>query len=298
MAALALNILRRTPFAYLVHDLYPDVGVALGALKPDGILARLSRWQQRNWLHRAADVVVLGRCMRSHLVNLYELPRDRVTVIPSWGDPERIQPMSKASRFRGKHGLNGFVVLYSGNLGQSQSLQWVVDAARSVQAAGADVTFVIVGRGARRDDIARRVLDSGATNVRMFDPVGAEDYPDLLASADVSLVLLEPSLSGLSVPSKFYSILASGRPPIAVVGEDSEVARAISEAECGVRVGHGDPQELAEVIVRLRNSPDLLDRMGANARRALEENYTISAAASKFVQVFARAAGSRDGAGR
>ncbi|MBV9848321.1 MAG: glycosyltransferase family 4 protein, partial [Armatimonadetes bacterium] len=213
--AIAAQLLKRltgTPYLYTVYDLEPDCAITLGLLRPDHPLTRTLRRCQKGWLHAAGRAVVLGRCMRDHLGRAYDLPEHRIAVIPVGADPDEIVPRPKDTDFRRRQGLGGFLVCYSGNFGRYHDFDTILDAARRLQTLRDDVTFVLVGDGAQKPHIARRVAGEGLRNVRLFPFVPRDDYADLLASADVSLVTLEVGMEGLCVPSKFYSILASGRP--------------------------------------------------------------------------------------
>ena len=99
-------------------------------------------------------------------------------------------------------------------------------------------------------------------------------------------------MEGLGVPSKLYNILSSGRPLVAIVYPNSEVARVVAEFDCGVRVDYDKPHLLATTIAELSSSPETLARMGKNARRALEEHFTLDKAAKRFSEVFVEAANS------
>ena len=68
----------------------------------------------------------------------------------------------------------------------------------------------------------------------MFLPYQPREAMDQsYATADVSLVSLKPGLAGVIVPSKVYNVLASGRPCVAAVEQDCEVADIIDRADCG-----------------------------------------------------------------
>ena len=288
MAVRLYSRLRRVPYVYLVHDLFPDVAVALSALSKESKLAKLWGAFQRQWLHGAARVIVLGRDMKAHLTRAYGLSPDKIEVITNWSDPTRIVPLPRETRFRAQHGLSGTVVLYAGNFGQYQDFDTLLNAAKLTR--DADVTWVFVGEGAKKEYLTRRIADEGISNARMFPFVPGDAFADLLASADLSLVTLEPGAEGLGVPSKFYNILASGRPTLAVVASDSEVAQTLREGDCGVAVTQGRPDELAATVKRLAASPDERHRLGCNARALFEREYTLSAVARHYAQVL-RAAG-------
>jgi len=294
MSAQALGWLKDTPFVYVVYDLEPDRSVTMKMMPRTHPLVRLFRRSQKRWLHSASRVVVLGRCMREYLGQAYDLPEHRVEVIPIGSDPGEIVPASRETRFRALHGVGGFVVLYSGNFGRYHDFDTVLDAAKALRdekkGGAPDIQFVLVGRGAQKAHIARRIADEKIGNVRLFDFVAKEDYADLLASADVSLVTLEPGMEGLCVPSKFYSILASGRPTVASVSPQSEVARVIDEARCGVHLSQGDPDRLVEVLTHLIAHPAEVEGMGHRARRVLEEKYTTQGLARRYHDTFQQVA--------
>lgn len=285
LAAKAYTRLTGTPYVYLIYDLYPDIAIALKVLEKSKAV-RIIQNLQKKWMHSSAKTVVLGRCMADYLVENYEMPREQIAAIPIGSDPTKIVPADKNSRFRVKHGLEGFVVLWAGNFGQHQNFDAILDAAKMVQNDAHKISFVFVGDGAQKGYLADRIADEQITNACMFPFVPEEEFSDMLASADVSLVSLEPGAEGLGVPSKFYNILASARPTVALVTPDCEVARVIDEEECGVRVEQGDAGQLATTLLHLANSPDLLARMGQNARRACEQQYSIEQVTRKFYEVF------------
>lgn len=297
MSAQALGWLKATPYVYVVYDLEPDRSVTMKMMTPGHPLVRLFRGSQRRWLHSAGKVVVLGRCMREYLGRTYDLPEHKVEVIPIGSDPNVIVPAPRDTRFRAMHGIRGFVVLYSGNFGRYHDFDTVLDAAKVLADGGGapvkDLQFVLVGGGAQKAHIARRIAHEKIGNVRLFEFVSKEDYADLMASADVSLVTLEPGMEGLCVPSKFYSILASGRPVVAAVSPRSEVALVIDEARCGVHLIQGDTARLVDVLTHLASHPAEVEGMGRNARCVLEDKYSTQRLARQYHDAFQQVALSR-----
>ncbi len=287
MAARGINLCKQTRYIYLVHDLFPDVAVALGALPAAHPVTRMANHAQMRWLHAATRVVAIGRCMRDYLIAQYRLPASRLTVIPNWADAQVITPRAKDTHFRARHGLTGFILLYAGNFGQYQDFDTVLDAAQQLARSGLrEVTVVLVGDGSRREHLAERIAREHIANVRLFPFVPPEDYPDLLASADASLVTLEPGTEQLGVPSKFYNILASGRPVLATLSACSEVARVLEEADCGLRVEQKDYAGLASAIARLAHAPQRCAQMGQHARAMLQQHYTLDNAVGRFYRLF------------
>ncbi len=285
LAAHLFKLLRKIPYIYLIYDLEPDRSISMGVLKDRSIPVKVVRKVQKAWLHTAHRVVVIGRCMNDRISKTYDLTDSNTSIIPVGFDPDIVSP-KKTSHFRDANGIDGFVVLYAGNFGLYHNFDTILDAASKLRNLNANVTFVFVGDGAQKEHIHHRIMDEGLTSVRLFPYVPSTQYEDLLASADVCMVTLEPGMEGLCVPSKFYSILAAGRATIAMIHPDSEVCRVLEEDECGLRIDPCDVDGLVANILRLVNSPDESKRFGQNARRALMDNYTISHAAQQFHQLF------------
>jgi colanic acid biosynthesis glycosyl transferase WcaI len=290
MAASGVRRLRGTPYVYLIHDLYPDVANVLGVLPKTSAPSLLLHRLQKQWLRAATRVIVLGRCMRDYVRDNYGVPSEKVDVIPNWADSDRIVPADK-SRFRETHSLSGVTVLYSGNFGMHQDFDVVLDAAKILQAKNAGVAFVLAGKGAQEAHIESRIANEGISNVRLFPLADQKDYSDLLAAGDIGLVTLARGAEGIGVPSKFYNILAAGRPTIAVVAPNSEVALVLHESDSGMQVNTGDAIGLAAAVERLAADPVERGRLGRNAREVLVRNYTLDQIGERFYESLSAAAG-------
>jgi colanic acid biosynthesis glycosyl transferase WcaI len=115
----------------------------------------------------------------------------------------------------------------------------------------------------------------------------------MLAAADLSLVTLHRSLGQLNVPSKTYSIMASGRPVLASVPRNSEIARLVEEARCGVCVAPEDPQELAQAIKSLSKQPEVLNRYGAHGRSYVKSHFEKRSVINRYHQLLHQVANDR-----
>jgi glycosyltransferase involved in cell wall biosynthesis len=274
-----------TPYCYLVHDLYPDIAIGLGALRRESNIAHIAKECQRTWLRDASAVVVLGRCMREYISTAYQVPKERISVMTNWCDPRDIIPMPKETAFRAKHGLTGFLVVYAGSIGRSQGLDTVLDAAKLLQTSHPTIHFALIGSGDAWKGLLARIADERLRNIQLLPAVPNGEYSEVLASADASLVSLDTSMDGLAVPSKSYNILSSGRPLIALMSAASEVSRMVVEHHCGVQVDQGNAEQLAAVIAGLFTNPAQGIQMGRNGRAALEQHYTIERIAEQYGQL-------------
>jgi len=285
----------RVPFVFNIQDVFPDVAVELGAITNPQVI-RVASWLER-WTYRHSDAVtVLSDDLRDNLVakitGTVPDAYDRIRVIPNFVDTDRIQPADpEAGAYRREHGLEGRrVVMYAGNVGLSQSLDLVIDAARKL-ADRSDVVFVINGGGSGR--AALREAAVGLDNVRFVDFQPKERLPEVLAAGDIHLVPLRRGLARSSVPSKTYSILAAGRPVLASVDEGTEVARVVTDAGAGLAVPPDDPGAFTNALITLLDEPERAAAMGRAGRAFVERWASPAAVAERYEALFEELAARR-----
>lgn len=238
----------------------------------------------RNWSLKGAVMnVVIGDRMRERLLRA-GIPDERVTVIPNWVDELSIRPMpSSSSSLRREWGLGpeAFVVGYSGNLGRAHEAGTLLGAARLLKDRS-DIRFLLVGDGYELNRLRDEIAGEGLQNF-LFQPHQPQDrLAETLAAPDVHWLSLRPELEGLIVPSKFYGIAAAGRPLIAVVAPDGEIAQMVRSLDCGFVVDPGDSAGMAGAITTLAGDPLLCSRMGAGARAGLEAHYARKLALGRW----------------
>src|SRR5437764_4167397 len=219
----------------LVLSAAPSVGVGAAASR---VLSATGRLEQI--AVRAADsVVVCSPGLRDYLIEGGSDPR-RIETIYNWADVDRIAP--RPSR------VNGGPVrfLYAGNLGYTQGFETLVDAAR---VAGDGISIEIVGAGNASATVQR--VSAAVPNVTVRPPVDRRDYPNLLTSADVQLVIQRRISAGANLPSKIANSLASGRPLLASIDSATPAADVLRESRGAILVEPESSTLLAAGMMRL-----------------------------------------------
>ena len=255
------HLVRRGPLVFNIQDVFPDAAVETGAITNTKIIA-VARWLERVSYHRAAAVTVLSDDLRDNVAaKIKPSRRDRVHVIPNFVDTDFIRPADRMTPLRAELGIGSEpVVLYAGNVGFSQSLEMVVDAARQFPQA----TFLINGDGAARRSLEERA--AGLANVKFNGYQPKERVPEVLATGDIHLVPLKQGLGRVSVPSKTYSILAAGRPVLAAIDPGTEVPRMLAASGGGVAVAPDDPDAFAAALADLLADLPVAAALGAAGR--------------------------------
>lgn len=294
LLALCICRIRRMKLLALVQDIYPDVAVSLGTLKPKGFLTRTLDLLNRFTLSRADRIIVLGDCMRDRILQkVGNTIRPRLDVIHNWADGQRIRPLEEGApnSFVEAHQLEGkFVVLFSGNLGRVNDFATILSAALLLRTLP-DIRFLFIGEGTQASEIKKFVQEHHLENISLL-PYQQRDQLHLsLAAGHVHLVTLAEGLAGLSVPSKAYGILAAGRPILFVGDPHSDVARLIKENNCGAIVAAGESERLASLIKEWAGNQAVLERMGRDARELFDERFDRPHAVNAYLESFTKCIG-------
>ncbi len=277
-----LKAWHRCGLVYYLQDLYPEVGLTLGKLRP-GPLTWLLRWATQFGLRHADRVVVLGEDMRRRVLDR-GISADKIVIVPNWVDVHKVRPLEGPNRLRTAWQFDGqFVVMYSGNLGLSQNLEQILSAARELQTE--PVHFLFVGEGGAKARLEARAAEWSLANVsfRPYQPKKA--LSESLGVADVHLIPLQKGLAGCIVPSKLYGILAAGKPYVAAVDADSEVARITDAERTGVVIPPDSPLDLVAAVRWCLTHRDELAAMGRRGRQVAEANFDRGIATGRFAEV-------------
>ncbi len=264
----------------LVHDVYPQALVAAGMVRDGSASARTILAANRAVLRGVDRVIAIGRDMAS-LVATMAGGAVKPIFIPNWSDLDDVRPAPRRDNaILRELGLETkFVVQYAGNMGRTHGVEAVVEAAH-VLAARDDIHFVFAGFGAKR-----KWLEGAASqmkNVTLLQRQPRERLNELLTACDVSVVSLAAGMSGVSVPSRMYNVLASGRPMLAMAAADSEPATIVAEEGAGWRIDPGDVPALVAAITAAAADPQLVASMGERARRAAETRYSPAIIAEQY----------------
>jgi colanic acid biosynthesis glycosyl transferase WcaI len=278
LSAWLLSLYKRVPWILRIEDLYPDAAVATGVIKNRRGIAFLKLIER--FLYRKADhISVISEGFRRNLLDK-GVPDNKLSVAPVWADPDVIRPMTRDIKFRQKNNLQGkFVVLYAGNLGITSALEDVIEAAKMLQ-DNREIVFLIVGEGVKKEKLMSQAQGLKQVNFLPYQP--RSELSELMVTADVGVVTLNPDSAAYSLPSKVFSIMSSERPVIAVTPSNSEVARLLGFCDCGIHVPFQRPSDMAECILELKQDPALANRLGKNGRRNLESRFSRNACVELF----------------
>jgi colanic acid biosynthesis glycosyl transferase WcaI len=284
--AALLGWIHRTPIVLNLQDILPDAAVHVGLLKNPKLIRIFELLEQFSY-RTATKTSVIAEDFIDHLISK-GVPAHKIVQIPNWVDVNFIRPLPKEKNaFRAKHQLTEkFVAIYSGNIALTQGLETVIEAASRLHHIR-DIAIVIVGEEQALQRLQRCCEVCGADNVTLLPLQPREKLPEMLAAADVGLVVQKHNVISFNMPSKIQVLLASGRAVVASVPADGTAAKAIEQSGGGIVVPPEDPDALAAAILELYYQPEKIKVLGEKSRQYALEHYTLEQALNQYEELFA-----------
>ena len=267
-----------------VQDVFPDVAIQVGAITSPQMI-RIFKKLERLCYKKSAAISVLSEDLAENVKSKIGSIESQIVVIPNFVDTRKIAPLDRQTFYRSELNLDDqIVIMYAGNLGYSQSLDLLVEAAKRHQGRR-DIAYVINGSGVVAPELIKQAENLPNLSVTGFQP--AVRLSEVLASADIHVVLLKKGLGTSSLPSKMYSIFAAARPVIASIDSGTEVSKILSENQAGIAVEPGEFEGFISAIERLANNRQEREEMGAAGRAWVEKQPTARMVAESYMNLFA-----------
>jgi len=257
-----------------VQDIHPDLSIESGLLRKKWAIDLAQKFEKWNY-KQAHQIAVISEGFRQNLLKK-QVDKKKLHIVPNWVDTEFLRPHPKSNPVSQKFSLEDkFVAMYSGTISLSPyvTLEKVMEAAKQMENEE-DFRLVIIGEGLKKPALKKKAEQLNLNNVMFIPFQPYKDLPLLLGASDLLLVPLDIKKTQLSVPSKLYNYMAAGRPIIGFSDDESEVARIIHEARCGLNVLPDDIQGMTRMFQNLKREKDKAKEMGEQARKYVEENYS------------------------
>lgn len=237
--------------AHWCYDLYPEAPIAEGMLREHSISVRLLKRLTGAAYRSCALVADLGGCMR-RLLESYQAPARQVTLVPwALSEPAAVISADPVVR-RELFGEAALGLLYSGNFGRAHCYEEFLELARSLR--GEAIHFCFGVRGNQAAEL-RAAVQPEDRNVSFAGFAPESALQKRLGAADIHLVSLRPSWTGVVVPSKFFGSLAVGRPVLFAGSRDAAIAHWIREHGVGWVLDRESLPQVAQELRRLANDP-------------------------------------------
>ena len=284
---LFLKRLWAAPLVVHIQDFALEAAVNLGLVKKNifiRFMERLERWNYRN-----ADLIVPISEGMKEIVRLKGVDPEKIFTVYNWIDVSEISRNKQQGNFiKNFPELNGkLIIAYAGNIGTKQGIDTLVNLAEATQ-DNADIHYLIIGEGAEKQKLTQIVLDKNLHNVTLRPFLGKEDYYDMLRNVDISFLAQKSSTGNIFFPSKLLAIMAMARPILLSADPDSELARFITDSNCGLAAPAGDIDTLKQHVEFFLRHPlerEKMGRQGMAAVRRFDRQATLSSYLDKITQL-------------
>ena len=246
-----------------------------------GIIGVVFKYIERNILKQSDYIVTIADDFVK-IISDWGINKNKITVIPNWSPIEQIPVLPKVNTYSLKHNIDHkFVVLYSGTMGMKHNPHIISEAAKNLQ-DNSDIIFVVITDGIGMDVLKKEKEALSLDNLLLLPFQSFEIFPQVLASGDVLLTILEEDAGMFSVPSKVWSGYCAGRTSLLVVPEENLAAKRTKEINAGIVLPNDQSNKLSEKILYLKSNPSLCNIHGKNARDFAEAHFKIDKIADRF----------------
>ncbi len=284
---------QRVPMVFEVRDLWPELPIAVGALK-NPLLRAAARRLERFAYANSSAVIALSPGMAEGVARA-GFDAGRITMVPNAADLAMFRrDEARGAQFRASLGLGADQVLiaYVGTLGRINGVAYLARLAAACR-EDARLSFLVVGDGLERLPVQALARELGILdrNFHMLERVPKSDVPALLSAVDIatSLFLPIPEMQANSA-NKFFDALAAGC--CVAINYGGWHAQLLREHGAGLRLAD-DPAAAAAQLSTLAADRNALRACGVNARRLAEARFSRDDLAAQVGEVLLRTAAGR-----
>lgn len=259
-----ISKIKRVPFIFEIRDLWPKFAIETGVLT-NFLIVFLAEILEK-FIYKRADYFIINSPGFFEHLEKFGISKDKIFLIPNGVDTKIFKPENKYNRIRKELKLDkNFVVLYSGAHGLANSLETIIESARSLIDCS-DIKFLFVGDGKEKRDLIQLRDNYKLKNVIFVDAQPKSKMPEFCNVSDVCLATLKKLDSfKTTYPNKLFDYMACGRPTILAI--DGVAREVLEKAKAGEFVEPENPQQLAYKILKFYNNRYLIEEYGINARR-------------------------------
>ena len=279
----------------LLKDIFPQNAIDIGILSPTGwkgIVYRYFKHIEKR-LYRISDKI---GCMSKAnmdfiLKNNGDIVKDKLELCPNTIDIVQDSDIHKDDAILEKYKIpkDKYLLLYGGNFGKPQNVDYIVDAIDSCSDIEA-VHFILCGSGTEFSKIDLYIKNTNPKHVTVIDCLlPYEEYSCLVASCDVGMLFLDYRFTIPNFPSRLLDYMNYGLPVIAATDVNTDVGKVIMEENFGWWVESKNPQEFRNLISSIFVGNQIekeLRLKSMNARNCVRNCFETSRAYNTIMQAY------------
>lgn len=287
---------KHAKYIYNIQDFNPEQILAVGYSK-NKLIIKVMMFFDKISCRQSSLIITVGRDLVQTVHNRFKGKKVPKTVmINNWINEKEIYPLPenhpKVLEFKKKYGLeNKFVIMYSGNIGLYYDLENLIKVVERFKpgtrtADGREVVFVFVGAGSVLDKLVIYVKEHHMDNVTFIPYQDKANLIYSLNAGDIHWCVNAKGIKGVSCPSKYYGIAASGKSVLAVLEKGSEIRCIIEEINGGMCSEPGDYESVAKNLtwfIKNAGTGEII-AMGERNRENLVQKLTRDVSVKKYAE--------------
>ena len=281
--AALLKKVKRVRFVYNLQDIFPDSLVALGCRNKKSFLWWIGR-RIESFIYKNADaIIVISEDFRKNLLSK-GVSDEKIHVVYNWVDQNVVKPVKKEDNTLYKLfdiPKDKFTVVYAGNMGHAQNIQIIIETAK--QLSNCDIQFLLFGKGPLKEKI-EEVKKAGLDNIYFLPFQPYEKVSSVYGMGNVAIVSCKKGLGGSAMPSKTWSIMASGTAVIANF-DPGELKDIIEKYECGMYTEAENTESFKDAILKYYENADLCRTQGENGVATVTEYFSREIGTKKYLEI-------------
>lgn len=285
LPAIWLAGLKKKKSLLIQWDFFPYHQRQIGMM-PSGLIFNVARKVEGFLISRFKYIGCMSPANISYLRSHYPIRQEQtVFTLPIWGAASQL-PKSDRSLVREKYGLPNDqpIIVFGGQLVQGRGIEDILETARLAKIQSCPATFLIIGSGLLECLVDDYISQENSNVVRLAH-VPRQEYLEIIATCDLSLVCTVRDVDVPSYPSKTIDYLRVGLPIVASVEKTTDYGEHLAALGVGVYTEAGKPEELLRVIDELLKDPARMAAMKTQGPICFRENFEVDSVVSNALKV-------------
>nr|MBT6354366.1 glycosyltransferase family 4 protein [Pelagibacteraceae bacterium] len=281
--AILLGKIKGSKSIYNVQEIYPDLLINLGYIR-NGVFIKILKKIER-WVYNMSDVVTTIDNQFYNIIEYRIKEKNKLTIIPNFVDTELYSTKSSVSlpdEFKKKEDYTD--ILYAGNIGLAQEWDLIINLAKEIREF--KINIWIVGEGLRKVYLESEIEKYRLNNIKLLPYYDRKYMPGINLFADIHFIAMNKKVEKYGFPSKVYTIMASGKPILVVSSEETPIVSFLKDKNAALLVTDHSISKFKEELLKLHNSKDLRDKLGANGRQEIKKKYSKQVVIEQYLRLF------------
>lgn len=274
----------------MLKDIFPQNAVDIDMIRKNGLIYKFFRKKEINLYNQSEYIGCMSKGNVKFLLdNNKFIFKDKVEILPNTITPLVIDKLSdkKRDEIRTKNSIpkDKTIFVYGGNLGKPQGIDFVIECVKENEKRD-NSFFLIVGSGTEYSKLNKFMKDNNIKNTALYSYMDKLEYDNIIKACDVGLVFLDKRFTIPNIPSRILTYMEFSMPIVAAIDKNTDLGNILDDGKFGLYSESGNIDEFYKNIDTLCKNKELVQSMGNNGRKYLEDNFTSNIAYDIIVNHF------------